>query len=135
MTDTGDDNKFPYSVGYKKPPSKSQFKKGHSGNPRGKLRGQKSLKTELVEELGARVTIPLSGKQQTLSKQSIMIKRWVSDAVNGNARARDQVIRLVGEFELAQPKNPNDPIGAAKDTELLERFKEEVIANIKKATK
>lgn len=135
MTDTGEDGKVTYAVGYKKPPANSQFKKGHSGNPRGKLRGRKNLKTELVEELGTRVTIPLSGKQQTLSMQSIMIKRWVSDAAKGDARARDQLIRLIGEIEQTQPQTANDPIGEAKDNELLERLKAELVASIKKGKK
>jgi hypothetical protein len=135
MTGTGNDKKLPYAVGYKKPPAKTQFKKGHSGNARGKLPGRKNLKTEIVEELSTRITVTENGKQFKLSKQSIIIKRMVSDAAKGDARARDQLIRLLGEIEQAQPPTENDPIGAAKDTELLERFKEELIANIKKATK
>ena len=36
-----------YEVGYGKPPKDSQFKKGESGNKRGRPKGVKNLKTEV----------------------------------------------------------------------------------------
>lgn len=133
MTDTGNDNKLPYSVGYKKPPSKSQFKKGHSGNPRGKLRGRKNLKTELIEELSTRIIVTENGKQFKLSKQSIIVKRMISDAAKGDAKARDQLIKLIGEVERAQPLESNtDPIGLATDAEILARFKATLIQEVRR---
>ena len=131
MTDTGDDTKLPYAVGYKKPPVKTQFKKGHSGNERGKLPGRKNLKTEIMEELSTRITVTENGKKFKLSKQSIIIKRMVSDEAKGDAKARDQLIKLIGEVERAQPLQPNaDPIGFAKDAEILARFKATLIQEI-----
>ena len=38
-----------YEIGYKKPPKHSKFKKGQSGNPKGRPKGSKSLK-ELIEK-------------------------------------------------------------------------------------
>ena len=42
-----------YEVGYGKPPEHTRFQPGRSGNPRGRPKGTKNLKTDLVEELGA----------------------------------------------------------------------------------
>ena len=131
MTDTGNDSKLPYTVGYKKPPSKTQFKKGQSGNPRGKVAGHKNLKTEVMEEMSTRMLVKQNGKQVKLSAQSIIIKRMISDAANGDAKARDQLIKLIGEVERAQPLQPNaDPVGIAKDAEILARFKATLIQEI-----
>ncbi len=41
-----------YDVGYRKPPKHTRFKPGQSGNPRGRPKGTKNLKTDLIEELG-----------------------------------------------------------------------------------
>ena len=38
-------------VGYGNPPKESRFKKGQSGNQRGRPKGSKNLKTDLAEEL------------------------------------------------------------------------------------
>jgi hypothetical protein len=39
-----------YDVGYAKPPERSRFKKGYSGNPRGRPRGAKNKLPRLHEE-------------------------------------------------------------------------------------
>jgi len=40
-----------YEVGYRKPPKASRWRKGQSGNQRGRQKGVPNLKTELTEEL------------------------------------------------------------------------------------
>lgn len=40
-----------YKVGYGRPPLQSRFKKGKSGNPKGRKKGSKGLKTLIAEEL------------------------------------------------------------------------------------
>ena len=39
------------AVGYKKPPKHKRWRKGESGNPTGRRKGQRNLKTDLLEEL------------------------------------------------------------------------------------
>lgn len=38
-------------IGYKKPPRHTRFRKGQSGNPKGRPKGTQNLKTDLAEEL------------------------------------------------------------------------------------
>jgi hypothetical protein len=117
-----------YSVGYGKPPKHSRFKPGQSGNPHGKVKGRKNLKTELLEELGERVIVTENGRQKKLSKQTVILKRMVSDAAQGDAKARDQLLKLIGQIE-AIPKDGDteDGLGAAKDAEILTRFREQLL--------
>ena len=52
---TDDISSAPYEVGYGKPPKHTRFQPGQSGNPRGRPKGTKNLKTDLEEELSERV--------------------------------------------------------------------------------
>ena len=79
---SSDHNEHNYDVGYGRPPLQHRFRKGHSGNPKGKIQGQRTLKTELAEELQARITVTENGKTRKLSKLSVIVKRVVSDGID-----------------------------------------------------
>ncbi|MEM1288592.1 MAG: DUF5681 domain-containing protein [Pseudomonadota bacterium] len=76
-----------YDVGYKKPPKHTQFKPGQSGNPKGRQKGARGLKTDLREELNERITITENGKAVKLTKQQVMMKQLSQQAMKGNIRA------------------------------------------------
>ena len=131
MSDASENADPKYDVGYVKTPVHTRFQPGSSGNPKGKVRGQKALKSELLEELSARVPVMEDGKRRMLSKQTIIVKRMVSDAAKGDAKARDQLLRLIDQVEKSQPPAPSaDPIGSARDAEVLARFRSELINSI-----
>jgi hypothetical protein len=90
----------PYDVGYGKPPRRSQFKRGQSGNPSGKRRGVRSLRLDLVQELSEEVRVSENGKIRQLTKQQLVIKALVTKAAKGDTRAiakcLDITLQLVG---------------------------------------
>jgi len=120
-----------YSVGYGKPPKHTRFKPGQSGNPRGKVKGRKNVATELVEELSERVVVTENGRKKTLSKQTLILKRMVSDAAQGDARARDQLLKLIGAIEQATPDTTDSAPQSAEDAKILERFRARLVEEIK----
>ena len=75
-----------YEVGYKKPPQRSRFKKGESGNPNGRPRGSKNLATLLEKELRQRVVVNENGRRRSITKQEAMIKHLVNKALSGDRR-------------------------------------------------
>lgn len=131
---SSDDTEQNYAVGYGRPPTQHRFRKGHSGNPNGKKHDQRTLKAELAAELEARITVTENGKTRKMSKLSVIVKRMVADAAKGDARAREQLIRLIGQIEQAHPAPGADPIGQAKDSEILNRFKLEIIKKFQEVT-
>ena len=81
-----------YEVGFGKPPKEHQYPKGTSGNSRGRPKGAKNLKTDLLEELGEMMNVREGGRELHISKQRALIKTQVARALNGNDRAAAKII-------------------------------------------
>ena len=86
------------SVGYGKPPLHSRFKKGESGNPKGRPKGVKNLKTDLNEELQERIVIREGPHAVRVSKQRAIVKSLVVRTVKGDARAATTLISLMSRI-------------------------------------
>ncbi|MEM7472586.1 MAG: DUF5681 domain-containing protein [Pseudomonadota bacterium] len=95
-----------YDVGYGRPPKHAQFKKGQSGNPKGRKKGARGLKTDLRAELSERIEITENGKTVKLTKQQLMVKQLATKALKGDVRAisklADLTIALLGPDDDAR---------------------------------
>lgn len=87
-----------YDVGYGKPPKSGQFKKGQSGNPKGRPKGAKGVKASLKRELESSITVRERGREVKLSKAEVLAKGLMGDALKGDAKARMEILRLDDEF-------------------------------------
>ncbi len=76
-----------YEVGYRKPPKRTRFQPGQSGNPRGRPKGTKNLKTDLMEELDETIVIREGDQSRRVSKQRAVVKTLVARTLKGDARA------------------------------------------------
>ena len=100
MTDTNKD----YEVGYKKPPKEYQFKPGVSGNPKGRPKLIQDFKSDFQDELEEVITLKEGGNIKTMTKQRALIKRLITNALNGNAAS----IKLVTSIMSSLPIKPKD---------------------------
>lgn len=115
-----------YEVGYKKPPRNTRFKRGRSGNPKGRPKGAKNLRTELAEELQERVLIREGGKPRRVSKQRAMLKRLAEKALQGDTRAASLIVNMVARFLVqTEDDEPSAPLGA-DDLAILADFEARV---------
>ena len=73
-----------YDVGYGKPPTQTQFKPGKSGNPKGRAKGNRNIKSDLMDELNQKITINENGKSYRMSKQQVFLKQLCAKAISGN---------------------------------------------------
>ena len=87
-----------YEIGYGKPPKHTRFKKGQSGNQKGRPKGAKSFSTDLREELNEKVPVRENGKVKVLSKQRAILKAQVSKAMAGDTRAAQSVVSMVAAY-------------------------------------
>lgn len=76
-----------YQVGFGRPPKQTRFRKGQSGNPKGRPRGAKNFSTIMKEELQQRVLVRENGKQKSIPKLRAIAKQLVNRAASGDHRA------------------------------------------------
>ena len=76
-----------YEVGYGKPPKDTQFKKGSSGNPKGRPKKTLDFDQELLRQSRATVTINENGSRRRISKHELVIKQLIHKAISGNIPA------------------------------------------------
>ncbi|WP_425052792.1 DUF5681 domain-containing protein [Psychromarinibacter sp. S121] len=97
-TDDEDGDERDYEVGYGKPPKHSRFKKGQSGNPRGRPKGAKGFKASLKRELATKVTVRDGNREMKISKAEAAAKRLMANALKGNMRALGMLASFDDEF-------------------------------------
>lgn len=96
MTTTNDDDGE--KVGYGKPPVHTRFKKGESGNPKGRPKGKKNLKTDVRETLAERVEVTVNGRKRKVSTQRAILMRLSDKALKGDDKAIARVFALAMTF-------------------------------------
>lgn len=89
MNDSGD-----YAVGFGKPPMHTRFKKGQSGNVRGRPKGSLNLVTAINRALNEKIQIVENGRRRSITKLEAAVKQLCNKAALGDMRSIQQVIAL-----------------------------------------
>ena len=84
-----------YEVGYQKPPKDHRFTTGMSGNPSGRKKGSRGLKTDLHAELSSVLTISINRQPVSGTKQRLMLKSLATRAAAGDVRASALLLPLI----------------------------------------
>lgn len=107
-------------VGYGRPPKHSQFKPGQSGNSKGRPKGSRNFKTDVDATLRSPVKITQDGRVRSITTQRASLERLRADALKGNQRANEQLIRLGEKYT-----EPNVTVGApleASDQAIVDAY-------------
>lgn len=110
-----------YKVGYAKPPRTTQFKRGRSGNPKGRPNGSRQLATDLAAELSERITVREEGRSRRISKQRALIKSLMVKALQGDVRATTAMLALYARLITEQADDTSDDI-QPDELQILRRF-------------
>ncbi len=81
-------------VGYGKPPKHSQFKKGKSGNPKGRP-SNKVLHVMAEEILNEKVTLTIGGEKVEMTKKEAFFQQLVNESMKGKSAATKNLIYLL----------------------------------------
>jgi len=88
-----------YEVGYGKPPHHTRFKKGQSGNPRGRPKSSKNLTTLLGEALNEPVIVAENGGRRKITMREAIIKQLVKRSATADLRAIKILLDMVRDIE------------------------------------
>jgi hypothetical protein len=102
---------FPYEVGYGRPPAEHRFKKGVSGNPRGRCKGKKNFATVFMKAMTKSVIITENGKRRKISKLDAAVTQLANDAARGDKKAIQLAFSLLQTLEPAtQSQSPREVV-------------------------
>jgi hypothetical protein len=94
-----DDQGPSYEVGFGKPPKQTRYRKGISGNPKGRPRGRPNWRTLLERAMNEKVVINENGVRKMVTKLEAAFKQLVNKAASGDLRALQQLTPLANTVE------------------------------------
>jgi hypothetical protein len=108
--------------GFGRPPKRTQFKKGTSGNPRGRPPKKVSnFKTDLAAELQEKLVLTENGKERRITKQRAFIKTLTAAAIKKDIRAVNALLACMRYFGVGSEEITTDTADAS-DLDLLETY-------------
>jgi Family of unknown function (DUF5681) len=134
---SGDAPGAEYQVGYKRPPRRTRFKPGQSGNPRGRPTGRPNAKTTVERVMNEKVSVREGEKTRHMTKFEAMLQAQTMKGMKGDARSAGMVVNVmtrtghlgdqedetaIESAELGAPADkprPADPLFANIDPALL----------------
>jgi Family of unknown function (DUF5681) len=107
---------------HKRPPRKGQFHPGQSGNPRGRPKGSKNIRTYVHELLGAKIPVIEGGKTRNIPRAQAIAIQLVNLAAKGDPKGLAAILNLTRELDEA--------IGQSRPGALMQIADEEVMQDI-----
>jgi uncharacterized protein DUF5681 len=115
-------------VGYACPPIASRFKPGKSGNPHGRPRNSRNLKTIIQSALTAPVVLREGARKRSISKLEGIVLKQVESALKGNEKAALATLKMAAQVGLLEV--PESEIEAAANLSASEKeIMEELLAS------
>jgi Family of unknown function (DUF5681) len=121
-----------YAVGYGRPPTHTRFKPGQSGNPRGRRKGLRNVRTVLEETLNQRITVRDGNGTRSLTKLDGVILTMVNGALKGNSKDLAAFITLIRSLGLTDetPEAPkSEPVTADDEAVIADYFQRQSAAS------
>ena len=108
------------SVGYGRPPKKTRFEKGSSGNPTGRPKKIPSLKSELARELQQPRAYSVNGKSWQVTNLRAFVKSLVAAAIDCDGRAVAALLSAIRQYGIGTDEETSEV--DVEDLELLQAY-------------
>ena len=114
--------------GYGKPPKHSQFKKGQSGNPKGRPKKSHNFDAIVESVIMGPVTIHNSGKKEEVPALKALAMKMLNDALNGNHASGRLLLNIVMNRDIAN-SNKGEANGVPEGADGIDEKLERLIEN------
>jgi hypothetical protein len=119
-----DENEAPeYEVGYKRPPKHTQFKRGRSGNPKGRPKGKRNWKTVFHDAMWEQVPVNRNGQRENIPKIEAAFTQFANRAASGDVTVLKHLPSLLTMAEQTEADaHTADPLTTEVDEKLIQKL-------------
>ena len=103
-------------------PKDGRFRPGSSGNPRGRPKGTRNLKTDLARLMEKRLLIHENGEGRYVSGQELLLLMLFEKAAKGDIKASTQLMGMVTKLNPPDPLQNDPPMVTNDDRAILANF-------------
>jgi hypothetical protein len=107
------------AAGYGRPPVASRFKPGKSGNPKGRPKGAKNLKTLIREAMIASIPIQEGEKTRRVTRLEGVVLRQIQSALRGNDKSAMAVLKMALQLGFLQDSSESGEINLSSEDERI----------------
>lgn len=117
-----------YEVGYGRPPRHTRFRKGRSGNPRGRRKGARNLASLIAEALDRQVVVSGNAEHPTISKLEAIIAELVDKSAAADLKAMAMLFGLIqrtrttGDAPKGRPPAATTAFNTAADQAVIKNL-------------
>ena len=109
-------------TGYGNPPRATRFKKGQSGNPKGRPRGGRNFASDVDDVLGTKMTVQENGRPRQVTAQQAALLRLREKALKGDVRALDRLLTLADQRSAEREAQSKERSLTSDEDDILQRF-------------
>ena len=123
-----------YEIGYGKPPEHTRFKKGESGNNKGRKKASPQAADVLLNTIHRMISVSENGSRRSMTKLEAAFTQIVNKAVAGNPRSMQILAQLLKMLGVLDPARASEPLvitariplpSHLKTAEDIKRFEEQ----------
>ncbi|GHB04159.1 hypothetical protein GCM10009069_28350 [Algimonas arctica] len=122
-----------YAVGYMRPPQAGQFKKGRSGNPKGRPKGARNFATYLTEMLDATLSLSENGKTRRVTTVQASLAKLRAKALGGDTRALEKLLDYAERFALEQADKDEAKRLSKEDRDIFDAYEARLRAEVRQS--
>jgi hypothetical protein len=100
MPAAGDEATEHYAVGYQRPPLHSRFMPGQSGNPKGRTRESRNMRTIVKKVLNEEMKIREGGRIRRMAAFEALVRATLARSFKGDPKATASLIILLRHYAV-----------------------------------